>query len=388
MQQLRDFTCSSTTAPAGYCKASREHYDLNCKNPNGRKGFSYQGSLESPSNVQPVSLAQTSGGFDPASPPTSAPTACEDGTPQYKSSCSGYSGANTYYCTIPSARRRNWAGDAQDNCRATCNLCPTSSPTAAPTTEESVSPFLSGKWLGDIPAYEYLNGATRCGANQVLTTYQPLGASGNRPDKTAQCWNRLPACIKCREFPSTTQFEANLKVGSECQQSRISYINGQWSALAPVWPGDVSAITKWCTIANTAQFLGTFSSSIVTRNEGYHSTCCGTDMGANNDNQCRFEATPICTFAKVTTCTKCPHTDCGDQASGQVCSVRKRAELKKVCFEKTTTTGKSWPVSKAWACNKGLPSSRQCYTLDNIPSEYAGTSPADNDWCNTDIVMG
>jgi hypothetical protein len=79
--------------------------------------------------------------------PDAGAASCQDLTPRYKSTCSKYKGA---FCAhAPNARRRAWAGDAMDNCKATCGLCtaaPTPEPTPEPTTAPTAAPTATPTW--------------------------------------------------------------------------------------------------------------------------------------------------------------------------------------------------------------------------------------------------
>merc|ERR550525_1975820 len=82
----------------------------------------------------------------PTMTPTQAP--CADGTPVYNS-CSEYASIKTCsgrnccdHGKEGSVRRRNWAGDAKENCPLSCGYCsvPTLSPTAHPTLAPTFLP--------------------------------------------------------------------------------------------------------------------------------------------------------------------------------------------------------------------------------------------------------
>lgn len=222
-----------------------------------------------------------------------------------------------------------------------------------------INSFRSGEWQGAANAYA---SAGLCSDGEARWEYFAVGASGSQASDQYS---------KCTPFPDVSGFEATGTTGSTCAPiGVISLVSGGWTGLQPRSAGDTGSFVKVCTVAITSQFGGTFTDTQSSQRDAHHSTCCGTTLSSETD--CRYQATPICKVAKRIDCTKCPHADCEDASSGMKCSVTKRIELVKVCFEKT-----------GWVCDAEAPATRQCYTVGNIPTDLAGTEiDGFQDWCS------
>jgi len=148
MEKDRDHICSSKTASVTSCKSLTKDYDFNCKNPNGRKRFVYQGAVEPAASLPaPASFAQIAEANDAGCTDTPTSNMVNNGKTcaedvNYSNKCRHMDSWTTNkYCQ--QSCFDNGAGYDGDDCSIPA---PTSAPTSTTTSTEAPTSAPTPYW--------------------------------------------------------------------------------------------------------------------------------------------------------------------------------------------------------------------------------------------------